>query len=175
VARSVGAKLFLVLFVVLLLSLGALGFFNVRLHRRHLEAARRASALRLADVVRRSTSHYMLRNDREALRHIVETIGKEPGITRLRIVDSRGRVAFSTGIEDQQRVLSTVTPILNTPSCATAACHAHPASQKTLGVLELNLSLDEEDRNIRSVTWRFIAQSALRSSAACSPSRGSNR
>jgi len=157
----VGAKLFLLVFVVLVINLGFLGFLNVRLHRQHLEAARRMSALRLADVVRRSTSHYMLRNDRDALRHIIETIGKEPGITRLRVIDSRGRVAFSTGSETAQRVLSTVTPIHNTPSCATAACHAHPATQDVLGVLELNLSLTEEDRNIRSASRQFAVQSAL--------------
>lgn len=148
------------MFLVLLVNLGLLGFINVRLHRRHLEAARRASALRLADVIQRSTSHYMLRNDRAALRHIVETIGKEPGISHLRIVDANGHTAFSTVRPPAARSLSTVTPIPNAPTCSNAACHAHPASQKVLGVLELNLDLAEEDRNIRASTIQFVAQSA---------------
>src|SRR5690349_11673147 len=69
-SHSLAAKLFLVVFVVLLLNLGMLGYANVRLHRQHLEAARLNAAERLSDVVRRSTSYYMLRNDRPALRHI---------------------------------------------------------------------------------------------------------
>lgn len=156
---SVGARLFLAVLLVLLLSFGVLGFLNVRLHRQHLEAEQRTSALRLADVVRRSTSHYMLRNDRQALRHIVETIGRQPGIDRLRIKDSNGRVAFAAGSENASRILRTVTPIQNSQSCATASCHAHPASQKNLGVLELNLSLAEADRSIRAASWQFAAQS----------------
>jgi len=162
-SRSVGAKLFLLVLLVLLLSFGVLGFLNVRLHRRHLEAARLGAATRLADVVRRSTSHSMLRNDRLALRHLVETIGKQPGIERLRIVDAKGHVAFSTrtDLPPGTRMLETATPIFNAPSCATAACHAHPASQKTLGMLELNLSLADEDANIRSATWQFIMQSGV--------------
>jgi two-component system NtrC family sensor kinase len=161
-SRSVGAKLFVLVLLVLLSSFGVLGFLNVRLHRRHLEAARLTAAMRMADVVRRSTSHYMLRNDRAALRHIVDTIGQQPGITRVRISDSRGNVAFSAGVAPPTgtRELATSTPISNTATCATAACHAHPASQKTLGVLELNYSLAEADAEIRSASWQFTAQSA---------------
>lgn len=161
-SRSVGAKLFALVLLVLLLSFGVLGFLNVRLHRRHLEAARLTAAMRMADVVRRSTSHYMLRNDRAALRHIVDTIGQQPGITRVRIIDSRGHVAFSAGTAPPpgSRELATSTPISNSATCATAACHAHPASQKTLGILELNLSLAEADADIRSSSWQFAAQSA---------------
>jgi hypothetical protein len=85
-----------VVFLVLLLSLGVLGYANVQLHRQHLEAAQLSAAERLSDVVKRSTAYYMLRNDREALRYIVQTIGKEPGIERLRIMNDRGRVVFST-------------------------------------------------------------------------------
>ena len=40
-----------------------------------------------------------------------------------------------------ERALGIINPIENSPSCATAACHAHPATQKILGVLDTNLSL----------------------------------
>ncbi|MGZ5474065.1 MAG: hypothetical protein ACXWG4_08895, partial [Thermoanaerobaculia bacterium] len=95
-SRSLSAKLFVVVFAVLLISLGVLGYANVQLHRKHLEAAQLSAAERMSDVVRRSTMYYMLRNDREALRYIVETVGKEPGIERLRIMNDSGRVVFST-------------------------------------------------------------------------------
>ena len=161
-AFSVGAKLFVAVLLVLLVNLLLLGFSNIRMHRKHLEAARFSAASRITDVIRRSTSYYMLRNDRPALQHIVEAIGQQQGITGLRIVDSRGRVAFATrGEQPAGRVVSMSTPIPNAPSCATAACHAHPASQQILGVLDLDLSLAEEDRNVAATLRQFTIQSAV--------------
>ena len=43
------------------------------------------------------------------------------------------------------RVLGIITPIENQPSCSNAACHAHPAEQQILGVLDTNLSLAKAD------------------------------
>src|SRR3954452_25229987 len=102
--RSVGGKLFTLMLFVLLLSLGVLGWANVRLHRQHLDAARLASAERLTDVIRRSAAYYMLRNDHAALRHILETMGERP-ITGLRICDPNGAVKFSTDAREVGRVV----------------------------------------------------------------------
>src|SRR5437764_1172638 len=102
--RSVGGKLFTLMLFVLLLSLGVLGWANVRLHRQHLDAARLASAERMTDVIRRSAAYYMLRQDHTALRHILETMGEQP-ITGLRIYDPGGTVKFSTDAREVGRVV----------------------------------------------------------------------
>jgi len=52
-------------------------------------------------------------------------------LTRLNRPD-RFRIYRNAG---GHRVLGIITPIENQPSCSTAACHAHPASQQVLGVL----------------------------------------
>lgn len=49
---------------------------------------------------------------------------------------------------DGSRVLGLIAPIPNEPSCSTADCHAHSAKQSLLGVLDVNVSLDEVDREI---------------------------
>src|SRR4051794_14213077 len=139
ISRSIGAKLFAVVLTVLLLSLAALGVATVRLQRRHFERARYASAERLSEVIRNSTSFYMLRNDRIALQYIIDTIGRDPSIVNLRIAAPNGRVAFSTkqtevGTQTASapggerifqgnggRVLGITTPIANSPTCASAA------------------------------------------------------
>lgn len=62
--------------------------------------------------------------------------------TRVRIVDA----------PKEHRVLTMVTPIHNEPACSNAACHAHPASQTVLGVLDVSLKLDpviQEEANVR--------------------------
>jgi len=49
---------------------------------------------------------------------------------------------------DGERVLGIITPIENRPSCSNAECHAHPASQTILGVLDTDLSLAPADAQI---------------------------
>lgn len=184
IAHSVAAKLFVVVLVILLASFGVLGFVNVQLHRQHLEAARLDDAERLSDVVRRSTSHYMLLNDRAALRHIVNTIGQEPGISDLRILNHEGRVGFSTNAREigdrvripgaaipiqqsrifesgGERFLGISTPIQNSPSCSTGDCHAHPESQQVLGTLAMTFSLANADADVRRSSMQFINYSAF--------------
>ena len=47
------------------------------------------------------------------------------------------------------RILGTITPIYNAPSCWTAACHAHPRERVVLGVLDVTMPLAEVDKDIR--------------------------
>jgi two-component system NtrC family sensor kinase len=58
------------------------------------------------------------------------------------------------------RVLGIITPIENQPSCTNAACHAHPAEQKILGVLDANLSLAKADVQLAESSRRMIAYTA---------------
>src|ERR1019366_3006752 len=56
-----------------------------------------------------------------------------------------------------QRVLGIITPIENQPSCSNADCHAHPASQQVLGVLDTNISLAKADTQLAQSTNRMLA------------------
>jgi two-component system NtrC family sensor kinase len=69
----------------------------------------------------------------------------------------RSRV-FATG---SHRVLGIVTPIYNEASCATAACHAHPADRKVLGVIDVGVSLARLDRETAGFRLRTLVAAAL--------------
>ena len=193
--HSISAKLISLLLLVMLGIFGLLGYLNIRLHRQHLEAATLASAERVSDVIKRSTSYYMLRNNREGLYHAIATMADEPGMVRVRIFDREGNISYSSdpsevghavdksaeacyGCHAQsqslehlnrpdrfriyrdasgQRILGVITPIENQPSCSNAVCHAHPASQKILGVLDTNLSLAKTDAQLTQSSWRMLA------------------
>ena len=193
--HSISAKLISLLLLVMLGIFGLLGYLNIRLHRQHLEAATLASAERVSDVIKRSTSYYMLRNNREGLYHSIATTADEPGMVRVRIFDREGNISYSSdpsevghavdksaeacyGCHAQsqslehlnrpdrfriyrdtsgQRILGVITPIENQPSCSNAVCHAHPASQKILGVLDTNLSLAKTDAQLAQSSWRMLA------------------
>ena len=49
---------------------------------------------------------------------------------------------------DGHRVLGMIRPIANQPGCWSADCHAHSREESVLGVLDVNLSLAEADRQI---------------------------
>jgi len=197
-SSSISAKLIGALLAVMIVIFALLGYLNIRLHRQHLEAATLASAERVSDVIRRSTTYYMLRNDREGLYHSIQTIADEPGMIKVRIFDQEGRISYSTdpaevshvldktaeacyGCHTQSqpltrlnrpdrfriyrnggghRVLGIITPIENQPSCSNAACHAHPATQQVLGVLDTNLSLAKTDVQLADSSARMLSYTA---------------
>lgn len=196
--NSISARLIGSLLAVMVVIFALLGYVNIRLHRQHLEAATLASAERVSDVIKRSTTYYMLRNDREGLYHAIQTVADEPGMINVRIFDQEGRVSYSTdstevshvvdksaeacyGCHTQsqpltrlnrpdrfriyrngggKRVLGIITPIENQPGCSNAACHAHPASQQVLGVLDTNLSLAKTDVQLADSSARMLFYTA---------------
>jgi two-component system, NtrC family, sensor kinase len=196
--NSLSAKLIGALLAVMVVIFSLLGYLNIRLHRQHLEAAALASAERVSDVIRRSTTYYMMRNDREGLYRTIQTIADEPGMVKVRIFDQEGRISYSTdsaevshvldktaeacyGCHTQaqplarlnrpdrfriyrngggQRVLGIITPIENQPSCSNADCHAHPAGQQVLGVLDTNLSLAKTDVQLADSSARMLFYTA---------------
>jgi len=68
-------------------------------------------------------------------------------------VDSRVRYATSPG---GIKTLNIVTPIHNEPSCSNASCHAHLASTKVLGILDVALGLDPVQQQTRAVTLETV-------------------
>lgn len=69
-------------------------------------------------------------------------------------LQKRFRIYEGQNTAGSHRVLAVIAPILNKPECSNAACHAHPASQRILGVLDTGLSLKREDASLaQSTLW----------------------
>jgi len=81
------------------------GYFNLRDQRRHSEEMVLQSAERITDVIQRSTRYEMLNNDRQALYNVIQELGSEPGIRRIRIFNKEGRITFSTDAAEVNRVV----------------------------------------------------------------------
>ena len=196
--HSLGAKLIWLLLGAMVVIFALLGLVTIRLHRQHLEAATLQAAERVSDLIKRSTSYSMMRNDRQGLYHMMNTIAGEPGVVRVRIFDQQGKISYSTDLSEVNRnvdkgaeacygchaqsqpmarlnrpdrfriykpnghrVLGIITPIENQPNCSNAACHAHPASQQILGVLDTNLSLAAADASLAQGTRRLLAYTGV--------------
>jgi len=96
IAGSLSAKLLVLLVSSMAIVFGLLGYLNIELHRRHLERAALAAAARMSSVIKRNTSYYMLRNQRDGLYHIITDMANEPGMVRIRIINDRGSISFSS-------------------------------------------------------------------------------
>jgi len=199
VAHSISAKLVILLVALMAVVFGLLGYLNIRLQRQQLEKSTLESAGRVSDVIKRSASYYMLRNQRDGLYHTIREMANEPGMVRIRIINQQGRISFSSdpdeidtfvnkqaeacyGCHSQaeplthlnrpdrfrtyrlaggHRVLGIINPIENSAECSNAACHAHPASVKVLGVLDTDLSLAAADSSVAEGTRRMLAYTLL--------------
>jgi two-component system, NtrC family, sensor kinase len=114
--RSISAKLMLSIFLAGIAIFALLGFFSTRLHRKHLEEAALLSAEQQSEVLRRSASRYMLQNDRKGLYEMMANMADQPGIVRVRILNSEGIISYST-------LPSEVGGAVNKDAEACYACH----------------------------------------------------
>jgi len=197
-ALGLGTKLTGLVLGAVVLIFGLLGYLTIRLHRQHLETATLASAERISDVIKRNTTEYMLRNDREGLHHSINDLANQPGMILVRIFDDEGKIKYSSTSseinhvvdkdgeacyrchadqeplaklnrpdrfrvywEGNQRVLAIINPIENQPGCSNGGCHAHPASQRILGVLDTHVSLARPDQQLAEGTKKMLAYDVL--------------
>lgn len=163
--------------------------------------------MQIADVVVASTRYTMLLNKRDIAEKIIEDVGKQKGIERLRVISKDGtiihsnrksEIGYSVEQKDEpcirchqtseplkrvaddkrwqvfadpsgdHRVLTSMHAIRNEPTCASASCHEHPASQSVLGIVDIAYSLQEIDQSMREhalhiagVSFAFILMLSL--------------
>ena len=198
-ARALAFRVSLLLTVAAAGILGLFGVWVAADSRAQLERTVIDHADQLGDVIRRSTRSLMFRNERTEIFEIIQAIGEQPGIDRVRIYDKEGRIRYSTravevgqevdksaeacanchkgnapvpdikqseryrifGGEQRGRVLGMIVPIRNEPRCAEAACHVHPASQRILGVLDVQMSLGAVDEARAGLTRRMAISAGV--------------
>jgi two-component system, NtrC family, sensor kinase len=76
----------------------------------------------------------------------------------------RARIFTDSG---SKRVLGVILPIYNSVECANAACHAHPATRKILGVIDSQMLLDQVDSQVEAQQRRGIFSTGLTLLAIC--------
>ena len=115
--RSLAIKLTACVVSGMALLFSLYGYWNLRLWRQSEQEIIFQGADRISDTIRRSIRYSMLRNQREEVFHIINTIGHENGIDRIRIFNKEGKISFST--DDQE-----VGRFVDKKGEACYACHA---------------------------------------------------
>ena len=193
--RKIGFKLIVAVGLTALITIGVFAYFNIQSHSNSLLAEVERSANQLSETVKHSTRYDMLLNQRDRINKIINTIGQQPGIRDVRVLNKVGAIIYSSHAEDigkmvdkkeescyachaankplerlpikdrtrifrtspgSNRVMGIISPIYNEKSCYEADCHAHSKSQTVLGVLDVTISLEEVDKQIKNGEMEIV-------------------
>ncbi len=115
--RKIGFKLILAVGVTALITIGIFAYFNIQSHTSSLLAEVERSANQLSETVKHSTRYDMLLNQRDRIHKIINTIGEQPGIRDVRVLNKMGEIIYSSHTEDIGKMVDK-----KTESCY--KCHA---------------------------------------------------
>jgi len=101
----ISTKLIVAVGSVALVIIGIFSYGILETHRRHLIAEVRRSAHQLSETVKSSTRHDMLLNQRGSVHRIINTIGRQDGIRKVRIFNKDGAIIYSTDPQDAGRMV----------------------------------------------------------------------
>jgi two-component system NtrC family sensor kinase len=191
---SLRVKVGIYLVVALTIAAFLFTFMVVRNSREELLREAISHAAQLSEVVIKSTRFAMLQNQPAHVDKIIQDVGNQKDIDRVRILSKNGKVIHSTVAEeigelvdqeaesclgchedeaskqaspmfgrprffttrDGSRMLGTTAVIRNEPTCSNASCHAHPADQTVLGVLDIVYPLSHINQTIRKNTVSIV-------------------
>lgn len=192
--KKIGLRLIFVVAFTSLVIIGVFAYFNIKSQSRSLISEVERHANQLGETVISSTRYDMMLNQRDRIQQTINSIGTQPQIRDVRIINKVGEIIYSsdsTNINkmvdkraescyachsedkpleqisitertrifrvhpDSNRVLGIISPIYNEKSCWQANCHAHPANQKVLGVLDVSISLADIDKTILGREWEI--------------------
>ena len=197
--QSIEFKIILSVAITTMVINGFFTFLYLDVQARHLDETILKNATQLSETIKKSIQYDMIQNRKEHAWRIMQTIGDQEGIEKVRIYGSDGTILFSTTRDERgtmvdkkaeacyachakeaplekltsssrnrifpsgrgYRILGMINPMYNDRECFSGECHAHPASQKVLGVIDVTMSLAGEDAEMRSARGQIIAFNIL--------------
>lgn len=191
---KISVKLILTISLLAILIFGGFTYFAIHYQTGLLLDQVKNFVITQSETIKNSTKVAMLSNNRAVTHAIIRTVGKQPCIRQVRILNKEGVVIYAADTTeigmvldkkaeacyschasdrpltrlsisrrvriyrlhpDSARILGVINPIYNEPSCWNASCHAHPKSQKVLGVLDLTVCLRQVDHELAKARQRM--------------------
>ena len=139
--RTLKGRLLLGSFLLLILF-GIHSYFSVRFYTDQMMSQVTESANSVSDFIKSSTHYSMLLNQKEDVYEIIRTIGRQPGISSIRIFNKRGEITFSTEGSEQGSVVD-----LKAEACYGCHDQARPLESVPAGS-RMRIYTDPEGRRI---------------------------
>ena len=182
--RSLSFKLSFYAGLVMFLALLAFSYHTISSQEAGLIKKMIQDSIKDSEVIKAAIWNGMMKKERGVIRQIINAIGKTEGFKEINIYDDKGFLHYTTSqsnaalpidmsndpflsdlrvntsnrhkVSADGYVLTVLNPLINTQSCSSAACHAHPESEKTLGAVELKIGLDTIRREISQNSYKTI-------------------
>ncbi len=94
----------------------ASAFWALRQQERQAIEKMRQTGNWFSDTVKRATRYDMLKDQRQSLHHVIEAMGRQPGVEVIRVFNKKGRIMFSSRGEEIGRLVD-----MDSEACY--ACH----------------------------------------------------
>jgi len=98
--KKIGIKLIWVVGITAVIIIAIFSFYNIRSHSNALLAEVERHANQLSETVKHSTRYDMLLNQRDRVHTIINTIGQQPGIQDVRVLNKVGEIIYSSHEQD---------------------------------------------------------------------------
>jgi two-component system NtrC family sensor kinase len=94
--NSISVKIVLCVVGMILVVNGALAYLYLTIQKENLNITVLRTASQLSETIKKSIQNDMLENRKEAAYKIMETIGRQAGIEKVRVYSSEGKILFSS-------------------------------------------------------------------------------
>ncbi len=115
--KKIGFKLIIAVGITAIITIGIFSYFNISAHSSSLLAEVERSANQLSETIKSSTRYDMLLNQRDRIHKIINTIGGQPGIRDVRVLNKVGEIIYSSHPKD-------IGKMVNKKEESCYACHA---------------------------------------------------
>lgn len=176
--------------LVLAITVGGSFLVLIRYQRDQLLRNTAEATAHLASTIRATLEHAMLANDPDEIRRIVRTVGRQPGIEGVFVLDASGAIKVTSRQDqpgqpppggppsipaDQPEMKAAgaggtivlerqPSPLLRSASLIpnTPQCRGcHPSTQEILGALVVDRSLEQMERQLRTSLGYMLASAGL--------------
>ncbi|MGB5847312.1 MAG: two-component sensor histidine kinase, partial [Ignavibacteriaceae bacterium] len=96
---KIGLKLIFAVGFITIIIIGVFSYFNIQSQKEMLMSQAEDHANKLSDAIKNSSHSSMLMNKRDETHAIINTVGKEPFIREIRLLNKEGMVMFSSNNE----------------------------------------------------------------------------
>ena len=93
---KIGLKLIITVGFTTIIIIGVFSYFNIQSQKETLMSQAEVHANKLSDAIKNSSHSSMLLNRREQIHEIINTVGQEPCIREIRLLNKEGMVMFSS-------------------------------------------------------------------------------
>jgi two-component system NtrC family sensor kinase len=91
--------------LLLIILFGFYAYFAVSIHEEQMSDGVLDSAMRMSDIIKFSTHFFMLQNRSEDVRHIIDSIGLEPGVEGIYIYNKQGTIIYCTNRSEEGKTV----------------------------------------------------------------------